>query len=200
MVAAMKLHALVFSLAAMVLPAVGGRLSAADEKPDPKVEIFSAGTPDSTFYIRRSTLDAIKLPEAKKMASVTVTHAATGYFEKDPKSDNWVFVATQEVPHKAGLKFGWVMWVQTTAVDCTVAESFTLPKSGNWTSFDADNTKISEDGKTATTTERTPVWDALWHAWTMEAGDPDGDHVFSLSVEGQEPLKLPFKIVKKATP
>ena len=196
----MRLNALLFRFVATVLLAVGWPLLGADEKPDPKVEIFSAGKPDTTYSIRRSVLDSIKLPEPKKMGSVTVTHAATGYFEKDPKSDSWIFVATKEVPHKAGLKFGWVMWVQTTAVDCTVAEAFTLPKSGNWSSFDEDETKISDDGKTATTTARTAVWDALWHAWTMEAADPDGDHEFKISIDGQEAIRLPFKIVKKATP
>ena len=166
--------------------------------PDPRLELFSLGPANTAVLITESNLAKIKLPAPLKISdALTITHVGAGVFEKEAKTGSMLFRPGDEVPLKTGLGFGWVMKVDSTENSVQVVEKFTLPKpNGKW-SVDPDTTSVSDDGLTATTTEDHGFWDFIWRVWTLEEGDPDGPHSFTLKIAGKVVAELKFKIVKK---
>ncbi len=191
-------HPSLLAAAACAMLAVPHAVRAADPAP-PRVEIFSRGTPETTVSITTAELEKIKLEKPLVLAdNLVVTHVGTGVFEADGKTGSTLFRATKEIPLKTGLSFGWLIRTQTTLRTVTVVESFKLPRqNGTWT-VDPDTTKISDDGLTATTTDKHEVWDFLWRNWKLEERDPDGAHEFGIKIEDKDVAKLPFEIKKGA--
>jgi hypothetical protein len=180
-------------------PGLAPSLRAADPKADPKIEIASRGAPESAVFIRRSALDKIKLPQPRKINDkLTVTHATTGIIEKDPGGAGFLFVPSTDVPLKNGVQFGWLMLVDATVSEIEVVEEFSLPKKNQTWNVDPDQTKISDDGLTATTRDTHFFWDFLWRVWTIEDGDPDGRHAFKIALGGQPAADLSFDVRKPA--
>ncbi len=183
----------------LVCGCVGGLLAsracAADTPAEPRFELFSRGPAGTAVMITKSHLDSIKLEEPVVISeTLTVTHAGAGYFEKDGRAGPLMFRPASEVPFKVGQGFGWVLKADTTENQGEVVEKFMLPKkNGTWT-VDPDTTSISDDGLTATTTEVHRFWDFLWRIWTLEEGDPEGSHSFSLTLSGKHVAELKFRI------
>jgi hypothetical protein len=86
--------------------------------------------------------------------------------------------------------------VDSTLDDVVVVEEFVLPKKNRTWSVDTDQTKLSEDGLTATTTDTHGFWNFLWRVWTLEDGDPDGTHKFKITIGGKPAAEFSFEIKK----
>lgn len=187
------------TLLAACLLGAGGALAQAGEKPaERRYELFSRGPVESSVLITQSDLEKIKLAEPVVISDdLVITHAGVGFFEREGKTGPLLFRSSAEIPLKTGQGFGWVVKVDSSQRQTEVVEKFTLPRqNGKWT-VDPETTQISNDGLTATTTDRFNFWDFLWRVWTLEDGDPDGPHSFGLSVGGKSLADLKFNIVKK---
>ncbi|MGI8604640.1 MAG: hypothetical protein ACR2OZ_16840 [Verrucomicrobiales bacterium] len=163
----------------------------------PRIEIFSRGGPEGGLFIKRDALLKIKFPQPVKINErVAVTHGAVGYMEKDSKNGGYLFVPANEVPLKTGTQFGWLLMIDSKLDEIEVVEEFSLPRKNQTWNVDADQTKISQDGLTATTTDNRWFWNFLWRVWTLEEGDPDGMHKFKIRLAGKVAGEFAFEIKK----
>lgn len=123
--------------------------------------------------------------------------AEFGLLEESPDG-TIVIKAADTIPFKEGQAYGWRLRFRTQREGVALREELQLPaKPKNWETPDAGQKfKISPDGRTGTT-EVDALLDGgmLMNAWKIAEGDPTGDHVLRLYIEGKLVRTFKFKVV-----
>lgn len=95
--------------------------------------------------------------------------------------------------------YNWYLRAAKGEADITFVERFTLPVAVDWgTTGEGPNdaTRIEEGGKVAVTTiEVTTAADGWFsHGWCVAEGDPTGEHLIEVSVDGAVLASFPFTV------
>jgi hypothetical protein len=128
---------------------------------------------------------------------LVLVSAEFGLFEEAP--DGGVVIKSADtIPFKEGQAYGWRLRFRTARESVKLKEELQLPsrpKSWDTPGDAAQNFKVSPDGRTGTT-DLEAVLDGgvLMNAWKIAEGDPTGDHVLRLYVEGKLVRTFKFKI------
>jgi len=125
--------------------------------------------------------------------------AEFGLLEESP--DGTIIIKSADtIPFKEGQAYGWRLRFRTERESVALREELQLPaKPKSWETPDGDagrKFKISPDGRTGTT-EADALLDGgvLTNAWKIGDGDPTGDHVLRLYIEGKLVRTFKFKVV-----
>lgn len=100
---------------------------------------------------------------------------------------------TEYVPLVPGQQFGWQLDVGDQGLHTWREVLITPAAPREWVGNDLI---LVDDGKVGIT-ERTEVaiGGSYWHAWTITDGDPAGQHVIELWLDGRLVKRVPFVIV-----
>ena len=126
-----------------------------------------------TFEVRNYKLKTEPTPR-----KFSVVLAEQGLFDEQHRE----FTPTDKVPLTEGQPFGFRLYVRGGGGSLPVRVEQTLPSPPKtWGSEEAvKNLKISEDGRTATFSDRIPTNELLEPGWTVAEGDPAGDYEFKI--------------------
>jgi hypothetical protein len=128
---------------------------------------------------------------------VVVTGAAFGVLEIDDDGAER-FVPTAELPAVDGTTFGWVLQVQTERESLRWQEHLHLPKApADWgDAVDDPDVLISKDGTEVVAQGEDPVANGELQRfyWTLAPGDPAGDYVLDVAVEGRPVAQFRFRV------
>lgn len=102
--------------------------------------------------------------------------------------------STTVVPLRNGACYTWWLRFDKTKGDIGVTETLILPYApATWGT--QDNTTISEDGTTATSTYTlTPTDGWIGHQWCAAKGDPVGDHLIEVRMGDELVGTFPFVV------
>jgi hypothetical protein len=125
-------------------------------------------------------------PAAEAAGATVVLKAEAGQFLAHG-SGAPTFVPSTVVPLKDGQFYGWRIVLKTSKNVVQVDETLTLPQEPR-TWGDPDplvKRKTSADGRTATSQlHLRPEDGVIYQNWAISTGDPRGQYVFRVSVEG----------------
>jgi len=109
------------------------------------------------------------------------------------------FLRITEIPLVDGTSFGWRLDLRCTG-PVLFRETMLLPTPGDWTFTPEDlpETTISNGGKTATTYDYVACRDGwIEHSWRVARGDPPGEWIVTIEIEGYEPTVFRPKFLKR---
>ena len=109
------------------------------------------------------------------------------------------FLRVTEITHADGVVFGWKMDLGCTG-PVLYKETMLLPTPGDWTFTPEElpETTISNGGKTATTTDYVSCRDGwIEHTWRIAKGDPPGEWLVTIEIEGYEPTVFKPRFVRR---
>jgi hypothetical protein len=133
---------------------------------------------------------ALALEVVEGVLQVSYTHNGTSYVF----NDSYVPLLP------ANVCYTWYLRVDAAATPLTFVERMTLPQAIQWGtpgSDPGDETVIEQGGRVAVTTLPVTTDDLGWfsHGWCAAEGDPTGEHLFEISVDGAELMTFPFTVV-----
>jgi hypothetical protein len=105
---------------------------------------------------------------------------------------------TDTIPLEEGKIYGWRLRFRTKLESVSLREELQLPAAPKvWNSpNEGEGFKVSPDGRTATTEVDAELQDGvLIHAWGVAPGDPSGDHVIRVFIQGKLVRTFKFKVV-----
>jgi len=150
------------------------------------------------FLAVNDTRAALSDKDAPLVNSYTVNRVDFGVF-LNQDSRNQKLVPTNIVPLLPGVVYGWVIEIQTSMPKLRWRETYTLPDNPDiWDQGPLFGTtsSISRDGRTSIVESESPVTDGkLTHFWTVAPGDPAGQHVLHVEIEGKPVATFEFKVV-----
>lgn len=138
---------------------------------------------------------ALVAPGAAADGERTVEDARFGVIKQTPEGGLSV-AETQRIPNRQGVTYGWVIRLDKDRDKVRWREEFVLPGAPEqWNLGGAESIEVSEDGTTAIT-ERTVATNdgeiANW--WSVAAGDPSGEYVMRVYVEGNLVKTFDFRL------
>lgn len=94
----------------------------------------------------------------------------------------------------------WYLRVDARDTPLTFVERLTLPQAIDWGTLDDDpggGVTFEEGGKVAVSTIALTTDTDGWfsHGWCVAEGDPVGEHLFEVLVDGAEIARFPFTVV-----
>lgn len=103
------------------------------------------------------------------------------------------FKPAESVPNVVGQSYGWRARIDG-AGEVNWREEFTLPKAPDvW-----GEGEVSGDGRTSVTEGTALPKDGyIHHLWTVAVGDPNGDHVMTVWLNGKKAATFNFKVLIK---
>jgi hypothetical protein len=130
---------------------------------------------------------ALALDVLESVLQVSYTH--------DGKSQVFNDVFVPLLPGNAC--YTWYVRTDKIGAPVNVVERMTLPVAIDWGTQTTGGTVIEEDGKVAVTTLPLMTDDLGWfsHGWCVAAGDPTGDHLIEVSVDGEAVASFPFTVL-----
>jgi hypothetical protein len=144
----------------------------------------------------RQTADVPRMP-VEVAPGVVVKSAEFGVLEVGEDGAER-FVRTREVPAVDGTTFGWVLQVQTDRESLRWQEHLKLPKApADWgDAVDDPDVLISKDGTDVVAQGEDLVEDGELQRfyWTLAPGDPAGDYVLDVVVEGRPVAQFRFRV------
>jgi hypothetical protein len=100
---------------------------------------------------------------------------------------------TKTIKHSVGSPYGWRLTLDSTLDVVPVREELVLPDAGNWETSGA--TVVSEDKRIGTSNFNLPVYQgAIENSWAVADGDPKGDHIIRVWVDGAPAAEFKFEI------
>ena len=128
-----------------------------------------------------------------------VRRAEFGVFEGPDGAER--FTPTNTVPAFDGQAFGWRVEVRTSRTTVHWQEHFQLPApSDQWGEAASDpDVLISKDGRSAVAQGDELVEDGAISRsyWTLAAGDPPGEYIMDLAIEGHPVGHFVFRVPKR---
>lgn len=121
---------------------------------------------------------------------VTFTRDGTEYVLNDP--------AVPLLPENTC--YSWYLRATETGTPVRFVERFTLSEAIDWgTTGESpdDVTRLEQAGKVAVTTIDMTTDEQGWfsHGWCVAEGDPAGDHLIEVSVDGDALASFPFQVL-----
>ena len=103
------------------------------------------------------------------------------------------FLRSNLVPNRKGQIYGWILLVKTDKEDVLLREELVLPSRGNWST--ENELKVSADGRVGVLERRARVVDGkVSNWWSIADGDPTGEHLISISLDGVPAGQFKFVI------
>jgi hypothetical protein len=144
----------------------------------------------------RQTADVPRMP-VEIAPGVVIKSAEFGVLEVGEDGAER-FVRTREVPAVDGTTFGWVLQVQTDRESLRWQEHLKLPRApADWgDAVDDPDVLISKDGTDVVAQGEDLVEDGELQRfyWTLAPGDPAGDYVLDVVVEGRPVAQFRFRV------
>ena len=109
-----------------------------------------------------------------------------------------VFEATQTIPHREGVRYGWMIEVRTTKRSLSVREEYLLPNSA-----DEQHSESTEGTKLVIPQERrsqvsqrqlVPVDGQIFGEWSIGPREPAGRRRLNVIIEDQAAVIFEFEI------
>ena len=156
-----------------------------------------AALPRALSALRLSaTLTARPAAQAAPEApAVEVVGAEFGLFT--PRGEaRTVFEPTQVVPHRAGLRYGWVIELRTKARAVSVSEEYILPPLVE-TKPDplAEALGLKNERRNQVSQRRlVPVEGKIYGEWEIGPQEPAGKRTLQVIVEGAEPVRFEYEV------
>ena len=148
--------------------------------------------------VKRGPMDTTGEPEAVAPQPFTapfVGYLLFGYWEGEPFTSDWV--ETRNIPHDAGLKFGWRIKLQEPhGRYVTIIERMTAPHPlPNWGRLD-ERHLVRSDRCVATVPNSLKVRDGWIHRsnWAVSADDPLGRYQLEVQVNGRMATRVFFTL------
>jgi len=127
---------------------------------------------------------------------IEVVHAEFGLFN-DPESGKPTFVPAGIVPDVPDQAYGWVVTFNAPGVRVHWKEEFTLPAApATWgKSHDGATQRVSPDRRTSVKeADATLPLGVLSNSWTVAPGDPRGNYVIRLFIDGKLVRTFEFEV------
>lgn len=140
--------------------------------------------------IALSSAPAVAQPAAPPPAAAGYVELLDGHFGVFNMVDGKpVFKETDAVPNKADQQYGWLVRLKTNKPTVHLREEIRLPAPTNsW----GDKAKlpaglvVASDGRSAVfERDVAPKENLILNVWAVAAGDPSGDYVIRVTIDGQ---------------